>query len=110
MESGLEDRNNPNMRLTMNLPIIRLNGVRPRRPEQSLNISVTEFTGATVSMESGLEDRNNLPFLRILVIRLRVSMESGLEDRNNVMSVIKFEIRPICLNGVRPRRPEQSKA
>ena len=37
-----------------------------------------------VSMESGLEDRNNLPLRRHpLCRRDLVSMESGLEDRNN---------------------------
>ena len=39
---------------------------------------------AFVSMESGLEDRNN----QVLDVRIggmrRVSMESGLEDRNNM--------------------------
>ena len=38
----------------------------------------------TVSMESGLEDRNNLPrLLWSKETRGHVSMESGLEDRNN---------------------------
>ena len=37
----------------------------------------------TVSMESGLEDRNNMEECRQIVRRLIVSMESGLEDRNN---------------------------
>ena len=61
----------------------RLNGVRPRRPEQSVTNLVEGF-GAKVSMESGLEGRNNL-----VVVGgeprhgFEVSMESGLEGRNN---------------------------
>ena len=41
------------------------------------------FTGGRVSMESGLDGRNNF-FLSILEpIGLDVSMESGLDGRNN---------------------------
>ena len=62
----------------------------------------------TVSMESGLDGRNNnipggYPFRVIFV-----SMESGLDGRNNVCvceNVCKFV--SVCLNGVRPRWPEQ---
>ena len=39
--------------------------------------------GSIVSMESGLEDRNNQCFVRPDRPRQSVSMESGLEDRNN---------------------------
>ena len=60
MESGLEDRNN----LCMYGPDRRgddgLNGVRPRRPEQSAaGVGLKESAASIVSMESGLEDRNN---------------------------------------------------
>ena len=59
-------------------------------------------------MESGLEDRNNLMAARMAIGWYRVSMESGLEDRNNP-SVHWCGMRARgCLNGVRPRRPEQS--
>ena len=34
-------------------------------------------------------------------------MESGLEDRNNYESNFPGAIDKFCLNGVRPRRPEQ---
>ena len=86
-----------------------------------------------VSMESGLEDRNNnlislFPFVEndcLNGVRPRrpeqfiyfvwreipkifVSMESGLEDRNND---VEFRVNgnkgEYSLNGVRPRRPEQ---
>ena len=36
-----------------------------------------------------------------------VSMESGLEDRNNTEAVVFFPYGEESLNGVRPRRPEQ---
>ena len=59
-------------------------------------------------MESGLEGRNNIWPVFAVMRLLQVSMESGLEGRNN-------DARPgraakpaaSCLNGVRPRRPEQ---
>ncbi len=59
-------------------------------------------------MESGLEDRNNLnkgphEYTPLLI----VSMESGLEDRNNTNGTGKSICQSQCLNGVRPRRPEQ---
>ena len=42
------------------------------------------FTGGLVSMESGLEDRNNVDLLDGPAVTVfHVSMESGLEDRNN---------------------------
>ena len=37
-----------------------------------------------------------------------VSMESGLEGRNNRSRTPPTGTAPMCLNGVRPRRPEQS--
>ena len=37
----------------------------------------------TVSMESGLEDRNNRGRIAKVRDEVSVSMESGLEDRNN---------------------------
>ena len=83
MESGLEDRNNQCYTPNQHHPHTRLNGVRPRRPEQS---EVAERIGdwlGFVSMESGLEDRNNLAVGVGIVIAGVVSMESGLEDRNN---------------------------
>ena len=84
MESGLEDRNN--------------NGARTATAASLL-----------VSMESGLEDRNNVRDARAhMEIRLSVSMESGLEDRNNPLMSHTYGRTIKCLNGVRPRRPEQS--
>ena len=63
---------------------LSLNGVRPRWPEQSGTRSGEDITGSEVSMESGLDGRNN-----------RVARQSA------------GPFRP-CLNGVRPRWPEQS--
>ena len=59
-------------------------------------------------MESGLEGRNNLRDKILVDIPYeRVSMESGLEGRNNWRKPSSVLWRTICLNGVRPRRPEQ---
>ena len=59
-----------------------------------------------VSMESGLEDRNNQRRENHQPALDRVSMESGLEDRNNRDGSLIRQIS-LGLNGVRPRRPEQ---
>ena len=61
-----------------------------------------------VSMESGLEGRNNSHAGDALDITGDVSMESGLEGRNNPVSNPGNDSNRSCLNGVRPRRPEQS--
>ena len=59
MESGLEDRNNRNCNEKVRILGYRLNGVRPRRPEQ-FDLQTWHLTrDQRVSMESGLEDRNN---------------------------------------------------
>ena len=62
-------------------------------------------------MESGLEGRNNTPEFRDETLPpTSVSMESGLEGRNNVVAIHVHASEPsFCLNGVRPRRPEQLK-
>ena len=46
---------------------------------------------AIVSMESGLEDRNNevTPMWALPLAIETVSMESGLEDRNNIVPMVK---------------------
>ena len=41
-------------------PLYSLNGVRPRRPEQFRHGAVQRVTDLSVSMESGLEGRNNI--------------------------------------------------
>ena len=61
----------------------RLNRVRPRRPEQSLGEWIAAEEKNIVSIESGLEGRNNVP-----MIGTDIQGHSGL-------------------NRVRPRRPEQ---
>ena len=83
MESGLEDRNN--------------NGNIPQSTRRR-----------NVSMESGLEDRNNAIERLRARLKLSVSMESGLEDRNNARKPPASRPASSRLNGVRPRRPEQS--
>ena len=84
MESGLEGRNNahgPGRRVARRY---RLNGVRPRRPEQYTESPRPDGGPTSVSMESGLEGRNNFTLGRsILSTLMEVSMESGLEGRNN---------------------------
>ena len=108
MKSGLEGRNNSRPHSAAPHSRVRLNEVRPRRPEQwaperppnrkgtRLNevrprrpeqCSGREAEGEhrCVSMKSGLEGRNNTckdinpPF------PLAVSMKSGLEGRNNLL-------------------------
>ena len=60
-----------------------------------------------VSMESGLDGRNNLVGFAILRKAGHVSMESGLDGRNNVEARSQGKTRRESLNGVRPRWPEQ---
>ena len=89
----------------------RLNGVRPRRPEQLFKDEYSSHKKLAVSMESGLEGRNNPPAAAVYSrISVAVSMESGLEGRNNGPSISSIRLStPSSLNGVRPRRPEQSR-
>ena len=61
MESGLEGRNNPSRQRPVAGEALRLNGVRPRRPEQSNKLHQLADGRDNVSMESGLEGRNNFP-------------------------------------------------
>ena len=46
-------------------------------------VLVKKQLGITVSMKSGLEDRNNIMRRAALDSNVYVSMKSGLEDRNN---------------------------
>ena len=59
-------------------------------------------------MESGLDGRNNLSVDRPLGLAPQVSMESGLDGRNNTPPQRLPNRLTRCLNGVRPRWPEQS--
>ena len=60
MESGLDGRNNPRRSRHGGRAALRLNGVRPRRPEQSVEKPERESRlPPEVSMKSGLEGRNN---------------------------------------------------
>ena len=70
---------------------IRLNEVRPRRPEQSGTRQLLFSEQIIVSMKSGLEGRNNSGrFRRFLGVR-DVSMKPGLEGRNNAASQLEEE-------------------
>ena len=61
MKSGLEGRNNQRFfPLGCKLGSVRLNEVRPGRPEQSYEQLYVLEDGGRVSMKSGLEGRNNL--------------------------------------------------
>ena len=60
MESGLDGRNNDVVEAIMRGKNVCLNGVRPRWPEQSGCPSTSSGgLGVRVSMESGLDGRNN---------------------------------------------------
>ena len=61
----------------------------------------------TVSMKSGLGDRNNFHETRLAHLRRSVSMKSGLGDRNNAVTIDKQPERHFRLNEVRSWRPEQ---
>ena len=61
-----------------------------------------------VSIESGLEGRNNPLLLGGPDAIPAVSIESGLEGRNNLLWAMRFGAHISRLNRVRPRRPEQS--
>ena len=110
-----------------------LNGVRPRWPEQwgkiediYVGLIVSMESGldgrnnpvrhgdssgavlAQVSMESGLDGRNNFVHQVLEPLHQGVSMESGLDGRNNLVDLYYRYRRPESrLNGVRPRWPEQ---
>ena len=60
MESGLEGRNNRSRWPPSPRWRICLNGVRPRRPEQYGLMGKLDIDNMFVSMESGLEGRNNM--------------------------------------------------
>ena len=86
-----------------------LNGVRPRWPEQYLAQVECAGHGADVSMESGLDGRNNgSGGVGSGARSASVSMESGLDGRNNELVSYSNLFSNGRLNGVRPRWPEQS--
>ena len=60
-----------------------------------------------VSMESGLDGRNNAPRPGSHQSDREVSMESGLDGRNNPWPTPPYHPPRRSLNGVRPRWPEQ---
>ena len=89
------------------LGLLCLNEVRPRRPEQSSDGATAATSDAPVSMKSGLEGRNNTTQAFTNHERPKaVSMKSGLEGRNNGPTD-NWHYCFVCLNEVRPRRPEQ---
>ena len=107
MKSGLEGRNNLAVFMLTNGRAVRLNEVRPRRPEQ-LGYPYPESRQLRVSMKSGLEGRNNPLRDAHSHVDAPVSMKSGLEGRNNEPEATRRShlVHP-RLNEVRPRRPEQ---
>ena len=87
MESGLEGRNNILELFKDEHSSHSLNGVRPRRPEQFCR---TGPTGWPESSLNGVRPRRPEQFDVVTEVewgRLDVSMESGLEGRNNASSV-----------------------
>ena len=64
-----------------------LNGVRPRWPEQFAPGPPRPPPECGVSMESGLDGRNNHGRGNVLAFREEVSMESGLDGRNNAYNL-----------------------
>ena len=111
--------------------VLCLNGVRPRWPEQlilpsrqrllplsvsmesgldgrnNMMVQVIDAWRREVSMESGIDGRNNVRLRRRPVMSKRVSMESGLDGRNNGVEMTTEQPIDSGLNGVRPRWPEQ---
>ena len=84
MESGLDGRNNAACRASNPRSTTRLNGVRPRWPEQFEDAQRQMVPHCQVSMESGLDGRNNPEVPGVLWAGGNwVSMESGLDGRNN---------------------------
>ena len=59
-------------------------------------------------MESGLRGRNNKRDELVGRVVVPVSMESGLRGRNNGSLLMGPVPKVTGLNGVRPKRPEQS--
>ena len=86
MESGLEDRNNQRLaRKETACDTYGLNGVRPRRPEQSISGRHDQPRKKPVSL-NGVRPRRPEQWFFTQTDEGRalwVSMESGLEDRNN---------------------------
>ena len=69
MESGLDGRNNVESVAQTAGAFSRLNGVRPRWPEQFQDHGGAGVGGEFVSMESGLDGRNNLAPIRAVMVR-----------------------------------------
>ena len=66
MKSGLEGRNNHVQNLQKRFEKMRLNEVRPRRPEQC-QAALCYSQREDVSMKSGLEGRNNRQATQVLL-------------------------------------------
>ena len=74
--------------LRSHLQVHRLNGVRPRWPEQSCHELLLRRHPGSVSMESGLDGRNNMNDKNVNNVNNNVSMESGLDGRNNELEIL----------------------
>ena len=106
MESGLRGRNN-----VADVPdvaggdfVSMESGLRGRNNHRARGRGVRAFP---VSMESGLRGRNNPSRTASATATPLVSMESGLRGRNNGYGQFQVPYAWVCLNGVRPKRPEQ---
>ena len=64
----------------------RLNRVRPRRPEQSMVIRFSSFRGAGLNRVRPRRPEQCAGTDPDSVINVVVSIESGLEGRNNIVS------------------------
>ena len=92
MKSDLEGRNNDRRDPRTGRHAERLNEVRPRRPEQSVE-GKTLADATLVSMKSGLEGRNNKLTRRRADNITQVSMKSGLEGRNNELDDLAYALK-----------------
>ena len=84
MESGLEDRNNWKRNTNRIARPGSLNGVRPRRPEQSVGCLANLWSCLCLN---GVRPRRPEQYMTAILdeVKIIVSMESGLEDRNNYL-------------------------
>ena len=92
MKSGLEGRNKQSNFVELGKNILRLNEVRPRRPEQMCVFTPDEWKD-TVSMKSGLAGRNKRRAASTARAWAAVSMKSGLEGRNNTLTSAGLRIQ-----------------
>ena len=106
MKSGLEGRNNKTAGNATWMNSWCLNEVRPRRPEQFVNVH-KGFKILVVSMKSGLEGRNNAGASRVTCCATSCLNEVRPRRPEQSFGTQILRCGPWSLNEVRPRRPEQ---